>query len=39
VDAISTRGADLVEIHDGKVTKIVKYYVLDRALADLSLEE
>jgi len=37
VDAISTRGADLVEIHDGKVTKIVKYYVLDRALADLGL--
>ena len=39
VDAISTRGADLVEIHDGKVTKIVKYLGLDRALGDLGLEE
>ena len=39
LDALSTRGADLIEIHEGKVTKIVKYYVLDRALADLGLEE
>jgi hypothetical protein len=38
LDALSTRGADLIEIHEGKVTKIVKYYVLDRALADLGLE-
>jgi ketosteroid isomerase-like protein len=38
LEALSTRGADLVETHDGKVTKIVKYLVLDRALADLGLE-
>ncbi len=35
--ALSARGADVVRIHDGKVTQILKYYDLDRAFADLGL--
>jgi ketosteroid isomerase-like protein len=38
LDASWTRGAEIVHIKQGQVTRIVKYFDRDRALADLSLE-
>src|SRR5262245_16554196 len=36
---VRSRGATLLEIHEGKVTKCVAYWDRDRALADLGLED
>ena len=37
LELLQTAGAWLVEVHDGKVTKLVRYFDRDRALADLGL--
>jgi ketosteroid isomerase-like protein len=34
---IDQKGAEIFEIHDGKVTRIIVYFDRDRALADLGL--
>ena len=38
LEPLQTAGAWLVEVHDGKVTKLVRYWDRDGALADLGLE-
>ena len=38
LDASWTRGAEIVHIKQGRVTRIVKYFDRDHALADLGLE-
>jgi ketosteroid isomerase-like protein len=38
LEQLRTTGAWLVEVHDGKVTKFVRYWDRERALADLGLE-
>ena len=37
LDALSTQQANVVHVHDGKVTKILFYYDRERAFADLGL--
>jgi hypothetical protein len=36
---VSASGANLFQIRSGKVTRLVVYFLSDRALADLGLEE
>jgi ketosteroid isomerase-like protein len=37
LEPLQTAGAWLVEVHDGKVTKLVRYFDRNRALVDLGL--
>ena len=36
---VETQGAIRLQVDDGKVTRLVRYWDLDRALADLGLAE
>jgi ketosteroid isomerase-like protein len=39
IGQMAAHGADLFEIHDGKVYRLVIYFDCDRALADLGVKE
>jgi ketosteroid isomerase-like protein len=38
ISEVGAKGANLLEVHDGKVTRLVRYYDREHAFADLGLE-